>query len=354
MILKNKDKIMDFEQFQLAEILKTASLVTDKTSPYPSFSNITFTSDGICAMNMSCFLFAKMDLEIDKSFGVAPELFSMIDSVKSDDIEINLKEGFLTIESADMRGKLSYTEEINENLMIGIPDVKEFKDLPLNFVDSLKKIYKVSSKNEFEAETYCFLCDGKYVYTTNSALVGRVELEMPIEKISNSEETSVLFPVDALKVLNEAQPLKYCADSSWIFFESEFFALGFRQVEPGPKKPQIINLFGSENKWDYSPLPEDFKTIIDEASLFSDMETGIETMRFEFKEDKLLISSNNAKGQIHKFIDFQNKHNVNNFLINTKFVKMIAPFVDDFASTNTFKIFKGEDVLFAVANMTDI
>ena len=320
---------MEFKKEDINDCLETASLITKKESPFPSFSNISFFPDGICAMNEISFLFHKTETGTEKTFGVAPELFNIVDKNKDDDLNLKLGKKFLSITSKSIKAKLSYTEEIERDMIPEIPE--EFQELPLNFIEALGKTKFASSKEERQPEFFCFVVKKGNVYTTNGQIAAKAELEEEVE--------DMLFPVEFFPVLQTFAPTKYAIAKNWVFFNSGDSVVGVRQLEPSGLSDSIMEMF-KDIQGDKVELPKGFKDIIEESGIFIDSEMGVGSINFDFKEGKMTLSSDNSKGEISKSVPF--KKEIESFILSQKYLKAVAPIVDEFCNEKQFVCFFGD------------
>lgn len=327
--IQNGDKNMQFQKEDINSTLETASLITKKDSPFPSFSNISFFPDGICAMNEISFLFHKIETGAEEKFGVAPEMFKIVNKNKESDLFLKLGKKFLSIKSKSIKARLSYTDEIDRNMIPEIP--KEFKELPLNFVEALGKVKFASLKEERYPEQFCFIIIGESVYTTNNQIFAKADID--------GEVSNMLFPVEFFPVLQSFSPTKYAVTEGWVFFKSEDSVIGVRQLEPTAMSDMIIKVF-KEIKEEKMALPENFKDIVEESGVFIDTEMGSGRIHFNFEEGEMTLSSYNSKGEISKSVPFE--QDMDNFILSQKYLKAVSSFVDEFSNEKQFVCFFGD------------
>jgi len=326
------DNFMEFKKEDINHVLEVSALITKKDSPFPSFSNISFFPDGIAAMNEISFLFHKTDTQTDRKFGVAPELFKIINNNKENDLTLKLGKKFLSVTSKSVKARLSYTEEIEKDNIPEIP--KKFKDLPINFVEALGKAKFASSKDEKNPEKYCFFVQKDNVFTTNNQMVAKAEFDEEVD--------GMMFPVEFFPVLKLFAPTKYFVSEGWVFFNLGDSTIGVRQIEPTELSEKIAEQFNKiENE--KVDLPEGFKSIIEESGIFIDSDMGIDSISFKFRKGEMILSSDNAKGEIKKSVPFETK--MDSFILSQKYLKAVAPISDYFCNEDSFVVFFGNQII---------
>ena len=151
------------------------------------------------------------------AFVKADEIYKVLSKLKSDTVDftmdkntLKMKSGksltaFVTIHDKQVIDRISTVEE-------SMQEVK-FKNLPDNFIESVKLCAQVASKNESDQTLTCiYISDTNMIATDNKRIA---------HAVLSSKMDTMLLRASEMKSLMDINPIKYGISGSWIHFQGE-------------------------------------------------------------------------------------------------------------------------------------
>ena len=215
--------------------------IIDKTSPVSSFNSVLFNKNGLFAVNSFCSLNYRFKNDIKETFGVSPDIFSIVKKIDND-YDLVVQESTLTIDTDNVKAELNLVRDIYDDVLPEFKDsefteTSDFEPLPINFVSCLQRVfpYTVKVRDAVRTENHSFIIDKNKVYATNNKVMICAELDGEMERF--------LISAEVLKMLVILDPEEYKINEKSILFKIGNIIFSVRKMEETNFTETILSFF---------------------------------------------------------------------------------------------------------------
>jgi DNA polymerase III sliding clamp (beta) subunit (PCNA family) len=269
----------------------------------------------------------------------AQKFFDLLNKIQTPEIDLTFDEKEIKVQAKKAKAGITLDpdgvlpiEELGE-----LPNPKEFKSIPKNFVDGIFMSSFCVSTDSSNPILSCLYIDGKSIMSSDSYKVFKYEL--------NKKMKSFLLPAFNIQSIKKYNINKYALTDAWIHFKTtENFILSIR-IYPSTEYPDIKELFDGVQGDSFS-FPDTTQNILDKAIIFCDGAFDIDTvLNVQIKGKKLTVSSKSDDGWFKESTVSKTKLDYLQFDVNPNFLKQILKLGNDCIIDKEQKrvLFKGDD-----------
>lgn len=272
----------------------------------------------------------------------AQKLYDLLEKIKDDEIKLEQQENELVLKTQKTEAGLVFNTEIQRE--INIPEEKEFKFLPDNFIEGLSFSMFSTSKDTSNFPLNCLQIKDKNIIACDNHRLVFFYLEKEIED-------GFLIPVNIANIIisytNEIN--KYCVSDNSIYFKNESgVILSFKELIGNyPKNiEQVLNVEGKE-----IILPDNFIDSILRTEIISDFTTGSKIIDIEIEDNKILCKSKAEDGWIIETNEINYNADKIVFSINSLFLKEILKYINVFINGESAILFQHKNFKYITMKM---
>jgi len=227
------------------------------------------------------------DLEIEGAIQ-ADELYKLLNKLKEDEIEVEIKGGELLLKSGKTKAGLTLQQEITLPLE-EIGETGKWKTLPEGFLNHIRFAMTCCSRDMSRPVLTCVHVSKEGVIEGSDGFrITRCQLEkeMPIK--------TFLLPVSAAIQVVRLEPTKIATGDGWIHFQTtEGTVLSCRVFEDDyPDTKKFMEVEGVE-----IVLPKTIEDILDRAAIFAKRDHFLdESVTLTIEDKKVLVESKSDAG----------------------------------------------------------
>jgi len=250
-------------------------------------TSFAFMGGRVVTYNDEISLSYPTDLQIEGAIQ-AEELYKLLNRLKEDEIEVEIKGNELRLESGNTKAGLTLQEEIKLPLE-EIGETGKWKTLPEDFLKHVKRAV-LSCTNDMSRPvlTCVHITKEGIIEGSDSHQITRCQLEkeMPVK--------TFLLPVSATVEVIRLRPIKVAEGDGWIHFQTdEGTILSCRVFEDTfPDTAPFMEVEGVE-----IILPKAIDEILDRAAVFAKRDHFLdESVVLTLKDKRVLVESKSGVG----------------------------------------------------------
>ena len=269
-------------------------------------SDFTFKGDRIYSFNDRISVNHLLpENDIDCSVN-GMKIYSIIQSMKGEEIEISLKNSTLSLKNIDKeKAKASLkTSEINMADKIPVIPLTEkgWKQLPVDFIEGVHLCCFSVSKDLTRPHLTCISVNPESVVSSDNIRISQFLLSSKIET------EGFLLPGLAAKTLTRYGVIEFFEDKNdWVHFKTESECI-FSARKVAGQFPDVDSFFDVNGI--RVTIPEELKILSKEVSIMAEEEFEIDrfiTISFLKKEKRILCSGKGDSGFFEKSIEYEGR-----------------------------------------------
>ena len=195
----------------------------------------------------------------------AKAFYAMLQKMTSEEIELSINRGMITISAGRAKAKISVEEKVK---LPEIPIPEDWEDLPDNFNEVVKFCLFSAGRNFVKEALTCLSVNEEHVLSCDDHRITKMELK--------SKMKPFLIPASSAEHLIKYKPVEYALSKSWLHFQNDDGVL-FNCRRVLKDYPEVDFLFDVEG--DEINLPDDLRESISRAEVLLDT---------EFDQDKII------------------------------------------------------------------
>jgi len=271
----------------------------------------------------------------------ATELYTLLNRIKQEDIELEVKDNELHLTSGKSRAGITLMQEVMLPLE-EIGNIGKWTALPENFVQAIKMAMYSCSRSLSKPILNCVHVNKEgFVEGTDNYRVAHYKLSsvLPIE--------TFLIPSSTVQALIKMSIKEIAEGQGWIHFKTtEGCVVSCRTMsDKFPKTADVLAVQGES-----LTFPSTMVEILDRAMVFAKRDNALdEIIEIDIDKNKIKVKSQNISGWFEEEAPLKYKGNAIHFNVTPGLLKEILQTTSDFQYTDRFLKFQGEDWIFIAA-----